>query len=104
MKLHEIAHARSGDKGSICDISVVAYQPGDYEFLRQHLTAHRVREYFADIVRGGVDRYEVPQLRALKFVLHDALQGGVTRTLDLDSHGKCLSSSLLDLELPGRSA
>jgi hypothetical protein len=102
MRLYDLAHARSGDKGTISDISVIAYEPGDYEFLRAHLTAQRVQAYFGDIVRGGVDRYEVPQLCALKFVLHDALEGGVTRTLNLDIHGKTLSSSLLELELPDR--
>ena len=101
-RLYDLAHARSGDKGTISDISVIAYEPADYEFLREHLTAQRVRTHFADIVRGGVDRYEVPGLCALKFVLHDALEGGVTRTLNLDIHGKTLSSSLLELELPDR--
>lgn len=102
MKLYDLAHARAGDKGTDSDISVIAYDPGDYDFLREHLTAERVQRHFTDIVRGAVDRYEVPQLYALKFVLHDALEGGVTRTLNLDIHGKSLSSSLLELELPDR--
>jgi hypothetical protein len=102
MKLHQLAHARSGDKGNVSDISVIAYEPGDYEFLREQLTAQRVREHFADIACGPVDRYELPQLHALKFVLHDALAGGATHTLNLDVHGKSLSSCLLELELkPG---
>lgn len=100
MKLHAIAHARAGDKGNTSDISVIAYHPDDFPFLREHLTAERVRLHFADIVRGRVDRYELPQLQALKFVLHDALDGGVTRSLNLDAHGKTLSSSLLEIELP----
>jgi len=102
MRLHQLAHARAGDKGNTSDISVIAYQPGDYEFLRQQLTAERVREHFADILPGPVDRYELPRLHALKFVLHDALDGGATRTLNLDVHGKSLSSCLLELELPER--
>jgi hypothetical protein len=102
MRLHELAHSRSGDKGTTADISVIAYQASDYEFLRTHVTADRVREHFADIVRGPVHRYELPQLHALKFVLPDALDGGVTRTLNLDIHGKSLSSCLLELELPDR--
>lgn len=102
MRLHELAHSRAGDKGAIIDISVIAYQAADYEFLRAQVTAERVREHFADIARGPVRRYELPQLNALKFVLHDALGGGVTRTLNLDIHGKSLSSSLLELELPER--
>ena len=100
MRLHQLAHARAGDKGNVSDISVIAYAPDDYEFLRDQVTAERVREHFADIARGPVDRYELPQLHALKFVLHDALAGGATRTLNLDVHGKSLSSCLLEMELP----
>ena len=100
MRLHELAHSRTGDKGDTSDISVIAYDPADYEFLRAHLTAARVREHFADIVRGEVDRYEVPQLSALKFVLHSALGGGVTRSLSLDAHGKSLGLCLLEMEMP----
>jgi hypothetical protein len=100
MRLHELSHSRTGDKGDTSDISVIAYDPADYEFLRAHVTAARVREHFAEIVRGEVDRYEVPQLSALKFVLHSALGGGVTRSLSLDAHGKSLGSCLLEMELP----
>jgi hypothetical protein len=100
VRLHEIAHCRAGDKGDISDLSVIAYREEDYELLLDYLTAARVREHFAEIVHGRVDRYELPQLLALKFVLHSALGGGVTRSLSLDPHGKSLSSSLLDLEIP----
>lgn len=100
MKLHDLAHARSGDKGDTSDITVIAYRPGDYPFLREHLTADRVHRHFADLSTSAVDRYELPQLHALKFVLHNALDGGVTRTLNLDAHGKTLSSCLLEIELP----
>ena len=99
MRLHELAHSRTGDKGNTSDISVIAYRPADYERLRTHLTAARVRAHFADVVLGAVDRYELPQLFALKFVLHSALGGGVTRSLSLDAHGKTLGSCLLELEL-----
>jgi hypothetical protein len=99
MRLYDLAHARAGDKGDISDISVIARRPQDYPLLCHVVTAERVREHFADIVGGPVERYEVPQLYALKFVLHDALGGGVTRTLNLDPHGKSLSSSLLEMEL-----
>jgi hypothetical protein len=102
MRLHELAHSRSGDKGTISDISVIAYRAADYEFLRTHLTVGRVREHLADVVHGQVSRYELPQLYALKFVLHDALDGTATRTLNLDVHGKSLGSSLLEIELPER--
>lgn len=99
MLLPELAHSRAGDKGTTSDISVIAYRPADYPFLIEHLTAERVRAHFAAIVNGEVLRYELPQLSALKFVLTDTL-GGVTRSLDIDIHGKSLASSLLDVELP----
>ncbi len=98
MRLHDIAHARAGDKGTTSDITVIAYRAEDFELLRREVTADRVRAHFADIVRGEVQRFELPRLRALKFVLHNTL-GGVTRTLDLDIHGKSLSSSLLELDV-----
>ena len=100
MKLRELAHARAGDKGNVSNISVIAHEPGDYAFLAEHVTAERVRAHFADIVRGRVDRYELPAIGALNFVLHDALGGGVTRSLSLDPHGKSLSSSLLEMVIP----
>jgi hypothetical protein len=102
MKLRELAHARTGDKGNVSNISVIAHEPGDYAFLAQHVTAERVKAHFADIVHGRVERYELPGIGALNFVLHDALGGGVTRSLSLDPHGKSLSSSLLELEVPDR--
>ena len=104
MKLHEVAHARAGDKGNISNISVIAFEPGDYAYLVEHLTAERVRDHFSDVVLGNVDRYEMPNLGALNFVLHEALGGGVTRTLSLDPHGKSLSSSLLEIEMPDQAA
>jgi hypothetical protein len=102
VKLRELAHARSGDKGNIANISVIAHEPGDYAFLAENVTAQRVAAHFADVVRGRVERYELPQIGALNFVLHEALGGGVTRSLALDPHGKSLSSSLLEMEIPDR--
>jgi len=102
MKLREIAHARAGDKGNVSNISVIAYEPGDYAFLAQHVTAASVKAHFADVVKGRVERYELPGIGALNFVLHEALGGGVTRSLSFDPHGKSLSSSLLDMEIPDR--
>ncbi|WP_108650840.1 AtuA-related protein [Dongshaea marina] len=99
MKLHQIAHSRTGDKGNISDISVIAYNLEDYEYIKKYITADRVKNHFYDIVKGKVERYELPKMGALKFVLHDALAGGVTRSLNLDIHGKSLSSSLLELSL-----
>ncbi len=100
MRLRSIAHARTGDKGDTSNISVICYEPGDFAFLAEHLTVERVRAQLGDTVRGTVTRYELPGLGALNFVLEGALGGGVTRSLALDTHGKSLSSSLLELELP----
>jgi hypothetical protein len=100
VKLREVAHARAGDKGNISNISVIPYEPSDYAFLLDYLTAERVRAHFSDIVEGKVVRYEMPGLRVLNFVMYGALSGGVTRSLSLDAHGKSLSSSLLELEIP----
>ncbi len=99
MKLREIAHARTGDKGDVSNIAVVAHRTEDYPRLRAALTADRVRAHLADVVRGDVRRYELPGLGALNFVMDGALGGGVTRSLALDQHGKSLSSSLLDMDL-----
>ena len=102
MRLRELAHARAGDKGDTSQISVIAFEPGDFAFLAEHVTAERVRAYFAGIVRGEVVRYELPGLHALNFVMHHALAGGVTRSLSLDAHGKSFSSILLEMEVPDR--
>jgi hypothetical protein len=100
MKLRDIAHSRTGDKGNTSNISVIAFDKSHYDFLREHVTAGRVRAHFAEIVKGEVTRYELPMIGALNFVLTNALGGGVTRSLALDAHGKGLSSALLDMELP----
>lgn len=100
MQLRQIAHSRTGDKGTACNISVIAYRPEHYPLLERHVTAERVKEHFRGIVRGDVVRYALPRIGALNFVLHEALAGGVTRSLALDAHGKSLSSALLSLELP----
>lgn len=99
MKLYDIAHSRTGDKGNISNVSLIAYDKKDYELLREKVTADKVKEWFADMVKGEVIRYELPQLGAMNFVMYDALGGGVTRTLSLDMHGKGISSYLLDMEI-----
>lgn len=99
MKLYEIAHSRTGDKGNISNISVIAFEKKNYPLLCRQLTPKRVKAFFGDVVRGDVIRYELPQLGALNFVLYDALGGGVTRSLRLDAHGKCLCSYLLDMDI-----
>lgn len=99
MKLYEIAHSRTGDKGNISNVSLIAYDKKDYELLCEKVTAQKVKEWFKDMVKGEVVRYELPQLGAMNFVMYDALGGGVTRTLSLDMHGKGISSYLLDMEI-----
>lgn len=99
MKLREIAHSRTGDKGNISNISVIAYDAKDFPLLLAQVTAERVKAHFAGVVEGEVVRYELPSLAALNFVMDQALGGGVTRSLALDAHGKSLSSALLDLDL-----
>jgi hypothetical protein len=99
LKLREIAHSRTGDKGNISNISVIAYDAKDYPLLREQVTAARVKSHFAGVVQGEVMRYELPNLSALNFVMDQALGGGVTRSLALDAHGKSLSSALLDLDI-----
>lgn len=99
MRLRKIAHARSGDKGDIVNIAVIAYKAQDYGLIRDQMTVDRVRAHFRGMVMGNIERYELPQLLALNFVMHGALDGGVTKSLRLDPHGKCLSSYILDMEI-----
>jgi hypothetical protein len=99
VKLREIAHSRTGDKGDISNISVIAFNREDYPLLVERVTAARVAALFAPIAAGPVKRYELPNIGALNFVLHGALGGGVTRALTLDAHGKSLSSLMLELEV-----
>ncbi|WP_172330427.1 hypothetical protein [Mangrovicoccus sp. HB161399] len=102
-QLREIAHSRTGDKGDHSNISVIAHDPADYPFLQEHLTAELVAAHFAPVLHGGVERYEVEALGALNFVLRHALGGGVTLSLALDAHGKCLASAMLAITLPDRA-
>ena len=99
MKLFDIAHSRTGDKGDISNISVIAYDPKNYEHLAKEVTAEKVKALFEGIVHGEVVRYEIPSIGALNFVMQKALGGGVTRSLALDPHGKCLASALLAMEI-----
>ena len=99
MLLREIAHSRSGDKGNRSTLSVIAYDIKHFAAIELALTAERVKLHYAGIAKGEVERYVLPQLGALNFVLHDALGGGVTRSLSLDAHGKCLASSILSIDI-----
>ena len=100
MKLRELAHSRTGDKGNTSNISVIAYDSAKYPLLEKYVTAERVKKHFAEIVEGDVVRYEMPKIGALNFVMYKALGGGVTRTLALDIHGKSLSSAMMNLDIP----
>ena len=95
--LRELAHARSGDKGDINNIGVIAYEPHYFPLIRQWLTPERVKAHFGSLVKGAVTRYELPQVHALNFVLESALGGGVTRSLSIDPHGKSYSALILTI-------
>src|ERR671935_807363 len=95
INLSTIAHGRSGDKGNHANVAVIAYTPAGFAWLRQHLTAERVRDYFAGLNPGRVIRYEAANLLALNFVLYDVLAGGASRSLRSDNQGKTLALALL---------
>ena len=95
--VRDIAIARSGDKGNRATLSVIARDVADYPLLERCLSAERIRQHYQGVVQGAVTRYPLPALGALQFVLHDALGGGVTRSLALDAHGKTLCSAVLDI-------
>ena len=100
MKLADLAHARSGDKGNHANIGVVANDLDAYATLQRELTAERVYEFFRVLGVSRVERYELPRIGALNFVLYDALAGGASKSLRIDTQGKLLGTAILDLELP----
>jgi len=99
VKLLEIAHARSGDKGDTANVGLIALQPEYYPVLVEQVTAARVKEHFRGICNGEVERFEVPNLGALNFLLHESLDGGGTLSLKTDAQGKTYSSALLRMEV-----
>ncbi len=99
MQLVRLAHARSGDKGDKANIALFSPDRSTYDLLAREVTAERVREHFAGIITGRVERFEVPNVLALYFVLHGALNGGASRSLRSDTLGKSLSSALLRMEI-----
>ena len=100
MRLSDLASARSGDKGNHANIGVVANDAAAFEFLRQHLTAERVGKFFAGLGGSRVERFELPHLGAFNFVLYNALAGGASQSLRIDTQGKLLGTAILELELP----
>lgn len=97
--LHALAHGRTGDKGNRSSISVIAYDPADWPLLVEQVTADRVAALFAHRAPGRIERFLLPRLHAMNFVIDDVLDGGVNGALNLDAHGKCLSSLLLTLPI-----
>ena len=99
VRLVDIAHARSGDKGDTANVGVIALEPRWYPLLAEQLTLDRVRQHFAGVITGDVERYELPNLNALNFLLHGALDGGGTVSLKTDAQGKVYSTALLRMVL-----
>ena len=97
--LVHLAHARSGDKGDTANVGVIAYDPDHYELLREQLTPDAVKAHFGSLVTGPVERFELPNLQALNFLLHGALDGGGTVSLMNDAQGKVFSTALLRMEV-----
>ena len=100
VKLGLIAHARGGDKGNHANLGVVAYTESGYEYLLESLSAEDVRAFFAGLGVSRVERFELPKVWALNFLLYDALGGGASRSLRIDTQGKLLGTAILELELP----
>ena len=99
VKLLRIAHARSGDKGDTANVGLIALKPEFYPALATQVTAERVRKHFEGICLGEVERFELPNLGALNFLLHESLDGGGTLSLKADAQGKTYSSALLRMEI-----
>lgn len=99
IQLIKLAHARSGDKGDTANIGLIALKPNYYEILKKEVTAAKVKEHFKGICNGKVERFELPNIGALNFLLHNSLGGGGTMTLKHDAQGKTLSTALLRMEI-----
>ncbi len=99
VQLVHLAHARSGDKGNRANVGIIAYDPAHYPLLKEALTPQRVKEHFGTMVRGQVERFELPNLHALNFLLHDALDGGGTVSLLTDAQAKVTATAFLRMEI-----
>jgi hypothetical protein len=104
VRVGELAHARSGDKGNTANIGVIAYTAAAYDWLLAELTPEVVKHHFRFIGSGRVERFELPNLLALNFVLHEVLGGGGSRSLRVDAQGKALGQAMLQLRVPAPSA
>ena len=99
IQLLQLAHARSGDKGDTANVGIIAYKEEYYPFLKKTLTPRRVKKHFTGICKGEVERFELPNLWALNFLLHQSLGGGGTQTLRHDAQGKTFSTAFLRMEV-----
>ena len=99
VRLLDIAHARSGDKGDTANVGVIALRPEWYPLLAEQLSLERVQRHFAGVITGAVERFELPNLNALNFLLHGALDGGGTMSLKMDAQGKVFSTAMLRMLL-----
>jgi len=99
IQLRDIAHARSGDKGDCANIGLIALKPEHYPLLVEQVTVERVKDHFQELCRGKVERFELPNLHALNFLLYEALDGGGTVSLRTDAQGKTFSAALLRMEI-----
>jgi hypothetical protein len=99
VRLYDVALARSGDKGDASNVGLIARTPEIYAVLRDQATAERVQEHFREVCRGGVERFDVPNLLAFNFILHDSLGGGGTESLKTDAQGKTHAQGLLAMEV-----
>ena len=99
IKLIDIAHGRSGDKGDAANIGIIAYDEKGYKIIKEHLTVEKVKEHFKGICKGKVERFELPNIRGLNFLLHNTLGGGGTVSLKHDAQGKTLAAALLRMEI-----
>jgi len=99
MKLFDVAHSRAGDKGNTLMLSLIPYNEADYEMMLSKVTVEKVKSHLKEIVQGEIIRYELPNISSLLFVCYNALSGGVTTSLALDTHGKSISYALLQMEI-----
>jgi hypothetical protein len=97
--LGEIAHTRSGDKGDMCNIGVIAFKPEHYPIILREVTPARVKQHFGDLVKGRVQRFELPNIHAINLLLHESLGGGGTVSLHIDAQGKTYGAALLRMEI-----
>lgn len=99
IELTKLAHARSGDKGDTANVGVIALKDEFYPILEREITAEKVKQHFGEIVKGDVERFELPNLKALNFLLHESLGGGGTLSLMTDAQGKTFSTALLRMKI-----